>query len=174
MNKAVFVDRDGVLNEPVVIGGKPHPPRNIEDVIICRGIKEELEKLSSMGYLIIIVSNQPDVRRNVATIQEVESINLFLTKHLPVNDTYVCYHDNYDGCLCRKPKPGMLLEAARDHNLDLSLSWMIGDRKSDVDAGKLAGCRTIFIDRNYSEERPTNYDYIMTDIQGIAEAITWL
>jgi D-glycero-D-manno-heptose 1,7-bisphosphate phosphatase len=148
---AVFLDRDGVINRSVVREGVPHPPDNLGEVEILPGVREAMDLLAAAGFLRIVVTNQPDVARGTQTVEGVEAINRFLADNLPISAFYVCYHDGGDGCDCRKPRPGMLLRAAREHGIDLAASFMVGDRWSDVEAGRAAGCRAFLIDMPYSQ-----------------------
>jgi D-glycero-D-manno-heptose 1,7-bisphosphate phosphatase len=153
LRRAVFLDRDGVLNEPVVRDGKPYPPASAGEVRMVEGAAEALESLRQSGYLLIVVTNQPDVARGAATREAVDAIHARLADSLPVDEFVVCWHDDADGCACRKPAPGMLLDAARRHGIDLAASYMVGDRWRDIEAGAAAGCCTILIDRGYRERR---------------------
>lgn len=158
--RAIFLDRDGVLNHPVIRGGKCYPPSRVEDLKIYDGLRDRLQRLKDRGFALIVVTNQPDVARGTTSKSTVEGINAAIGREIPAIDRFiVCYHDNADGCDCRKPKPGMLLAGAAEFDVDLPRSYMIGDRKGDVDAGRAAGSRTIFVDRGYREAAPTNYDY---------------
>ncbi|MBA7636639.1 Histidine biosynthesis bifunctional protein HisB [subsurface metagenome] len=152
MRRAVFLDRDGVLNAPLVIDGRPYPPKSREELVILPGAAGACKRLREAGFLLIMVTNQPDVARGIQTKENVQLINKILADQLSLDAFYVCYHDDRDRCECRKPKPGMLLEAARDWRINLSKSFMVGDRWRDVEAGLRAGCQTIFIDYGYKEE----------------------
>lgn len=156
--RGVFLDRDGVLNRALVRNRKPYPPRSVTEVEIVSGVAESLRQLKEAGFVLIVVSNQPDVARGIMSKESVEAINNFLADCLPVDKFIMCYHDNSDECNCRKPKPGMLQEGAREFGIDLSKSFMIGDRWRDIEAGIAAGCKTIFIDYDYDEKRPIDYD----------------
>jgi D-glycero-D-manno-heptose 1,7-bisphosphate phosphatase len=159
-SRAIFLDRDGVLNHPVIREGKSYPPPSVEDLKVYEGLLEPLQRLKGFGFVLIVVTNQPDVARGTTPRETVEGINKVIARELPAIDKFiVCYHDNGDKCDCRKPKPGMLLAGAEEFDVDLKRSYMIGDRGSDVEAGHAAGSRTIFIDRNYREAAPTNYDH---------------
>jgi len=151
---AVFFDRDGVLNKAVIKDGKPVPPADAESLVISPGAAEKLNSLKSRGFVLVCVTNQPDVARGGRTLSNVEDMNRKVRAHLPLDDLLACFHDGQDNCNCRKPKPGLLLEAGRRWDLDLARSWMIGDRASDIAAGRAAGCRTIFLDFDYAEARP--------------------
>ena len=151
MRRAVFLDRDGVLNEASVREGKPYPPAHVSEVVLAPGVEAALDRLRGAGFLLIVVTNQPDVRRGSTSRETVEQIHEHLRARLPIDGIYVCYHDDRDACACRKPKPGLLLDAARDHEIDLARSYMIGDRWRDVAAGHAAGCRTVLIDYGYNE-----------------------
>jgi len=153
VSKAIFLDRDGVVNKSVVKDGKPYPPASIKDLEIIDGVKEGIEKLKKNGFKIFIVTNQPDVARGNTLPGNVQAINTFLERELSINGVYCCLHDDMDDCECRKPKPGMILEAAKTWNIDLSRSFMIGDRWRDIEAGKRAGVTSILIDYNYDEKK---------------------
>jgi D-glycero-D-manno-heptose 1,7-bisphosphate phosphatase len=157
-SRAIFLDRDGVLNCAVVKNGKPYPPEDANEVRIYEGLEKELSCLKDRGFAIIVVTNQPDVARGKTSRATVEAINKVIGAKIPAIDRFiVCFHDNGDSCDCRKPKPGMLMAGALEFNVDLSQSYMIGDRRTDVEAGLAAGSRTIFIDRSYREVLPTGY-----------------
>ncbi len=172
MSPAVFLDRDGVLNRTVVRDAVPHPPQSLADFEILPGVPQALQRLADAGYQLVVVTNQPDVARGTQTREVVEEMNDVLRRTLPVLDVLTCYHDNADNCSCRKPKPGMLLEAARRFTLDVSRSFMIGDRWSDVAAGQAAGCRaSILIDLPHSQRERCQADYCATDL---TDAARWI
>jgi D-glycero-D-manno-heptose 1,7-bisphosphate phosphatase len=153
-NRAVFLDRDGVLNQAIIRNGMPHPPANVEELVLAPNANTALLELKAQGFLLLVATNQPDVAKGITTRAVVEVINRRLSSELPLDDVFVCYHQDSDHCDCRKPKPGMLLEGARMHNVDLGESFMVGDRWRDVEAGQNAGCRTVFIDGGYEERQP--------------------
>jgi D-glycero-D-manno-heptose 1,7-bisphosphate phosphatase len=158
--RAVFLDRDGVLNRAIIKNGKPYPPRTLEEVEIPEDVPRALQALKEAGFLLVGVTNQPDVSRGTQKRQTVEAIHAALLKALPLENIFVCYHDDGDGCSCRKPLPGLLYQAADRYAIDLASSFMIGDRWKDVEAGQRAGCTTILIDYQYDERttvRPPEY-----------------
>jgi D-glycero-D-manno-heptose 1,7-bisphosphate phosphatase len=171
MEPAVFLDRDGVLNRPVLRNGRPHPPESVKDLTVYPDAASSLRRLKVAGYALVVVTNQPDVARGMQRAKVVHQINRELCRQVEVTAVYVCFHDDADGCLCRKPSPGLLLDAAHDLGLDLSRSFMVGDRWRDVEAGRRAGCRTVYIDRRYSERSPQNADLVTTSL---AEAVSWI
>jgi D-glycero-D-manno-heptose 1,7-bisphosphate phosphatase len=134
---------------------------------ILPGVAAAMNTLRAQGWLLIVVTNQPDVARGTKSRDEVEAINLYLQQVLPIDEFRTCYHDSGDGCDCRKPLPGALLAAADIHQIDLAASYMVGDRWRDTEAGERAGCKTIFIDYGYSEKQPQNIDY---RVRSLAEA----
>ncbi len=169
---AVFLDRDGVINHAVVHEGKPYPPARLEDVEIFSGAFSSLERLADNGYILIGVTNQPDVSRGIQSRQVVESINALIQSQLPVREIFVCYHDNSDDCDCRKPKPGLIFQAAKKYGVDLSSSWMVGDRWKDIAAGKAAGLKTVFLDCHYAETYlGMQADFTVEDIGFLADII---
>ena len=163
-NRAVFLDRDGVINQAVVKDGKPYPPRDLSELIILPGVSAAVNRLHQEGWLLIVVTNQPDVARGTTKRETVEEINQFLLSQFPFESVLTCYHDSSDDCECRKPKPGFLLESQQRYDLDLKSSYMIGDRWRDIQAGNSAGCKTIFIDYGYNEPQPTTYTYRVNDL----------
>ncbi len=169
--RAVFLDRDGVINRAIVREGKPYPPAGLEELKILPGVAQALTRLKEAGFALIVVSNQPDVARGTTPRAAVESINASLGASLPVDEFRTCFHDSGDACECRKPRPGMLLAASRDHGIDLSASFMVGDRWRDVEAGQRAGCRTLFIDYGYDERQPETCDYRVRSLTEAAEII---
>jgi D-glycero-D-manno-heptose 1,7-bisphosphate phosphatase len=164
MRRAVFLDRDGVINKAIVRAGRPYPPANVSELEILPGVPDALAKLKSDGFVLIVVSNQPDVARGTSSLAEVERINRALARALPIDEFRMCYHDSDDDCDCRKPKPGLLLTAAREWKVDLARSYMIGDRWRDIEAGKHAGCRTFFINNAYDEKCPEMFDYCVKSL----------
>lgn len=152
--RAVFLDRDGVLNRAVLRNGKPHSPASVSELELTTDAKSVLLNLKEQGYKLLVVTNQPDVSRGITPRETVEGINRQLANALPVDEIFVCYHSDEDACDCRKPKPGLLQQAARRHGIDLAASFMVGDRWRDVEAGQNAGCRTILIDDGYEERQP--------------------
>ena len=168
IRRAVFLDRDGVINRAIVRNGRPYPPQNLSALEILPGVAEAMQFLHKAGWLLIVVSNQPDVARGTAKLADVEAINQHLQKCLPIDEFRICYHDSIDMCNCRKPLPGALLSAAITHGIDLASSYMIGDRWRDTEAGERAGCKTIFLDYGYDEKQPEKYNH---RARSLAEAV---
>jgi D-glycero-D-manno-heptose 1,7-bisphosphate phosphatase len=166
---AVFLDRDGVLNTAVVRDGKPYPPDTVEQVEIPAEVAPALLRLRRAGYRLVVVTNQPDVARGHQRREVVEAINCRLTECLPLDEIRVCYHDDADGCDCRKPKPGLLLQQPA---YDIEHSVLIGDRWRDIEAGKRAGVRAaVLIDRGYKESCPT---VPAARVRSLTEAVDWI
>ena len=174
MRRAVFLDRDGVLNRCSVNGGVPHPPQTLDELCVEDGVADALAKLKEAGYLLLVVTNQPDVARGAQSKDVVEAINRRLREGLPIDDVAVCYHDNADNCDCRKPKPGMLKELARKWKVDLNHSFMVGDRHGDVLAGEAAGVRTFLVERPYSKANTCRPDFCVTGLSHAADIILTL
>lgn len=152
--RALFFDRDGVLNDTVdrgdnffVQGKKVRwtAPFNYGEFHLRSGVSELLEEAGRLGFLRILVTNQPDVTYGTMSVEEYERI-MAEVKKLPFDDIYVCTHGRDDGCLCKKPLPGMLLTAAGKWGIDLNTSYMIGDTKIDTEAAKAAGCVSILLE----------------------------
>jgi D-glycero-D-manno-heptose 1,7-bisphosphate phosphatase len=171
MRRAVFLDRDGVINCATVRNGKPYPPATLNDFIYLSGVEDCIKKLRAVGYLVIIVTNQPDVAAGTQSKQVVESMHAKLHQDMLCDDIKVCYHTDEDECGCRKPKPGMLYEAARKWDISLKESFMVGDRWRDIEAGKSAGCYTYYIDYQYQEKAPDNPDEIVSSLEDAGRRI---
>lgn len=171
MRRAVFLDRDGVINRAVVREGKPYPPANLEEVEILPGVLEALNSLNKEGLLLIVVTNQPDVARGTTALSDVEAINNHLQQCLCIDEFRVCYHDSDDGCDCRKPLPGLLTAAAIALDIDLNKSYMVGDRWRDIEAGNQAGCKTFFIDYGYAEKQPNSMNFLVSSLLEASEII---
>jgi transaldolase len=170
--RAVFLDRDGVLNQALVLGGKPGAPRTVDEFVIPPDRAACLEELKRRGFVLIVVTNQPDAARGRQSIAMIEEMHRRLQAELPVDDVLVCFHDEADNCECRKPRPGLLFEAQRKYHLDLSRSFLIGDRWKDVDAGNAAGCKTVFIDYNYNERGPSTEPSVR--VPSLRRAVSWI
>ena len=171
MKQAVFLDRDGVINRAIVRDGKPYPPANLAALEILPGVVGAMHLLHEAGWLLIVVTNQPDVARGVTPLADVEAINLHLQQCLPIDEFRTCYHDSSDGCICRKPLPGALLAAADAHGIHLESSYMVGDRWQDTEAGERAGCKTIFLDYGYNERQPKSFNHRVRSLVEAADII---
>jgi D-sedoheptulose 7-phosphate isomerase len=170
--RAVFLDRDGVINRAFVRDGKPFPPPTPQELEILPGVPEALRELKANGFELLLVTNQPDVGRGKLSVQTLDAMHEDLRAHLPLDDIVVCCHTDQDKCDCRKPMPGMIIEAARKHNIDLAASFMVGDRWRDIDAGYNAGCKTILIDYGYSERPPDHEPDVR--VRSLREAADWI
>lgn len=169
MKQAIFLDRDGVINSTIIKEGKPFSPRKFEDFEFVDGIKNVLERFKTEGLLNIVVTNQPDIARGLMKKEELRKMHNLIRENLPVDDIFICPHDDADNCNCRKPKPGMLLEAAKKWDIDLSESFMIGDSWKDIEAGRNAGCTTLLIDSPYNKQ--IDSDLRANGLSAVAEMI---
>jgi D-glycero-D-manno-heptose 1,7-bisphosphate phosphatase len=169
--RAVFLDRDGVINRAIVRDGKPYPPHHLSELEILPGVADALARLRRAGFHLVVVTNQPDVSRGTQRREVIDDMHAALAAALPIDGFQVCDHDDRDECVCRKPKPGMLEAAAAERHLSLSDSFMVGDRWRDVEAGRRAGCRTVFVDYHYAEARPDRPD---ATVASLSEAVDWI
>lgn len=167
----VFLDRDGVLNAARIVDGRPLPPRTLGELEILDGARAACAELSDAGFTLIGVTNQPDIARGTTDRATVDALNHAVTEALALDDLVVCPHDDADDCACRKPRPGMILAAAARWDIDLEHSVTVGDRWRDVEAGKAAGTKTVYIDRNYAERRPESPDLT---VAGLEESTAWI
>lgn len=172
-NRAIFLDRDGVINEVVFHDSvKPSSPWKFDEFRFIPKIEEPLEELKAMGFNLFIISNQPDISRGYIEMGTTERINQAIYEHLPIQEIMVCSHDDKDDCPCRKPKPGMLLELSNKWDIDLKNSFLIGDNWKDIEAGKAAGCITFLLDRTYN--RAVEADHRVKDIDEMVGIIKLL
>ncbi|MDE1174025.1 MAG: HAD family hydrolase [Parvibaculaceae bacterium] len=168
---AVFLDRDGVINAVVMRDGKVASPRLLSEFMLEPGVEEALAELRQAGFLLFVVTNQPDIRRGLMSPQVLDAIHARLRDLLPVDDIAFCPHDNADECECRKPKPGMLLDLAKRWNVDLARSFMIGDQDRDIECGRRAGCITILLGKSYNSGSEAKADYLVSGITAAAGVI---
>ncbi len=171
MRKAVFLDRDGVINRSEVRGGKPYAPTRAEDFELLPGAADAMVALRAAGWLVIVVTNQPDLATGKQSRTGIDAMHQPLRDAGMVDDIKVCPHVDADHCACRKPRPGMLLDAAREWGIDLNASIMVGDRWRDIEAGQAAGCRTIFVDHGYAEKQPERPDSVVMSLAQAQELI---
>lgn len=169
--KAVFLDRDGVLVRSEIRDGKPYAALTLADFQILPEAPDAVRRLKDAGYVTVLVTNQPELARGNVDQSTMDAMHAALGSALPLDDVRVCPHDSDDGCDCRKPAPGMLLAAARELGLDLPESYMVGDRWRDVGAGRAAGCRTILIERGYTEPERETPDFTVADMAEAARLI---
>ena len=149
--RAVFLDRDGVINRVILLDGKPYSPRKYDEFILNDGIRESVYKIKELGY------NQPDLARGQITQGVLDLMTQKMRWEIPLDDVYICPHDDHHGCSCRKPKPGMLIQAAEKWKIDLASSFLIGDTWKDIQAGKAAGCKTVLLDAPYNQDVPCEF-----------------
>ena len=171
MVRAVFLDRDGVLNKAIVREGKPYSPATLEDLVVPPDAEKALRALRNQGLRLVMVTNQPDIARGKVRRETVQQINQYLCRVLPIDAVEICEHDDADDCECRKPRPGMLLRAAERDKILLSESFMVGDRWRDIEAGRRAGCRTILIGDGYAEGLTSAPDIA---VASLSEAADWI
>ena len=157
--KAIFLDRDGTLNKVYIENGLPISPSSLNKFKIIKGVKKSINRLKKLNFLCILITNQPDVFRGKISKKTVVKMNSYIKKKIKLDDMFVCYHDNEHNCSCRKPKPGLLVKASKKWKIDLNKSFMIGDRWKDILAGKKVGCKTIFINNNYKNDKKVKADF---------------
>lgn len=160
MKRAVFLDRDGVINANIERDGRPVAPKTLAQFRLLPGVEEAVRSLMQHGYLIVVITNQPDVANGLTERTTVDAMHDIIRAKLAVDDIEVCFHNDAAGCDCRKPRPGMILKAAAKHGIDLPRSYVVGDRWRDIVAGRSAGCSTIFIDYGYKQDGPNLPDMV--------------
>lgn len=166
-----FLDRDGVLNAAIVDRGQPRPPASVDELELLPGAVGACNRLRAGGYVLVLVTNQPDIARGRQRVDVVDMMNAEVARRCGIDAIEVCLHDDGDGCLCRKPLPGMLITAARRLGISLSASVTVGDRWKDVAAGRAAGTATVFVDHGYDEPRPAAPDLV---VSCLADAVPWI
>jgi D-glycero-D-manno-heptose 1,7-bisphosphate phosphatase len=171
LRPAVFLDRDGVIVVPEFRDGRSFAPRRLEDFKLYPEAAASLQKLKQVGFLLAVVTNQSAVGNGVISRLEVEAMHEIMTRELPLDAVKVCFHSQRDHCGCRKPKPGMILETAKELGINLKKSFMVGDSSGDVEAGRAAGCATVFIDLGYALPAPDSPDYVAHSIAEAADLI---
>ncbi len=171
VRKAVFLDRDGVINRSLIVNGKPKAPINYKDFIFLPNSKKSINLLIKNNYLVFVVTNQPDIGNKKILISEINLMHDKIMQQTKIEKIFMCPHSQKKNCDCRKPKIKFLLFAKKNYNLDLSKSFVVGDRFTDIQMGINSGCRTIFINRSYKEEYPKNRDYEVKNILQAAQII---
>ena len=161
-----------MINQAVVRDGKPYPPTGVNELKLVEGAADALRDLKQAGFLLIVVTNQPDIARGTRDCAAADAIHEALRKTLPLDAFFVCPHDDSDQCDCRKPLPGLLLRAAEKYEIDMPRSFMVGDRWRDIDAGAGAGCATVWIDYGYCEKRSAAEPSATVD--SISAAADWI
>jgi D-glycero-D-manno-heptose 1,7-bisphosphate phosphatase len=169
--RAVFLDRDGVLNENLIRNDRPYAPRRLEDFRLLPGVEDAVQRLKAAGFLTIVVTNQPDVADGITPRATVDAMHAELQRHLSLDDIKICFHNNADHCTCRKPLPGMILEAAAERGIALAESYLIGDRWRDIKAGQAAGCHAIFIDYGFKQDEAVEPNAV---VRSLPEAVSYI
>ena len=171
MVRAVFLDRDGVLNANVQRDGRAVAPERLDQFQILSGAADAARRLKAAGFLLIVVTNQPDVSTGRTTLATIDAMHDELSKSMPIDEFNACYHVDADNCECRKPRPGMIIDSAKRHGIDLGASFLVGDRWRDVEAGRAAGCTTIYVDYGIAQEGPLHPDRV---VKSLAEAADFI
>jgi len=171
MVRAVFLDRDGVINANLERNGKPVAPTSLAEFRILPGVAKAVRQLKDAGFLIVVVTNQPDVRTGLTSKATVEAMHDEIRRQMPIDDFFICFHIDTDNCACRKPKSGLLLTAAEKYGIDFASSYIVGDRWRDVLAGQAAGCTTIFVDYGFVQDQPATADQTVKSLADAAEFI---
>jgi D-glycero-D-manno-heptose 1,7-bisphosphate phosphatase len=156
--KALFLDRDGVLNKAIIIKKKPYSPRLISQIVVSNELKKILS-VAKNEYFLIGITNQPDVGDKIISRQKGIKINNKVKKYYKLDELYSCYHIRNANCICRKTKIGLVLKAKKKYKINLKQSFVIGDRWSDMELGKKLNCKTIFIDYKYKEKKPKYFNF---------------
>lgn len=169
-NKAIFLDRDGVISKPIIIKRKTYAPRKFKDFKLYPFVRYYLSKLKKKNFLLIVITNQPDINNNLVNIEEIKKMHEKLLT-TDIDDIFFCPHTKKEICKCRKPKIGMINAAIKKHKINPKKSFLIGDRLSDIQAGIKINCKTIFIDRNYDEKKPKK---IITHVKSFRQAAKYI
>jgi D-glycero-D-manno-heptose 1,7-bisphosphate phosphatase len=171
VRRAVFLDRDGVINKLIKKGEAYYSPHRTGELELYPGVRRSLEILKCLKFVIVVFTNQPDIKRGMMILEDLQAMHETIKNELPIDDIFVCLHDDSDLCACRKPEPGLLLEAASKWNIDLGKSFVIGDRWRDIEAGSRAGCGTLLIGDSKDQERPCRPDHTAGDLASAVRII---
>lgn len=169
--RAVFFDRDGVINRAIIVDGKPKSPKLINELFIYNEAIELIKMVRNLDLVPIIITNQPEIARGNITLDQANAINDYILRVTQVERVYMCPHDDADSCQCRKPKPGLLKEASKELGINLKTSYCIGDRWRDIEAGLSVGTKTIWIDRGYIEPEPNYFDLKISSLKEAGDFI---
>lgn len=169
--RAVFLDRDGVINANIERDGRLVAPTRIEQFVLLPGVEDAVRRLKAAGFLVVVVTNQPDVATGRNSRDTIEAMHAVIRSRMPVDDIKACFHVDADNCECRKPKPGMILQAAAEYGIDLPASYVVGDRWRDIEAGRIAGCSTIFVDYSVAQDGPCRPD---KTVRSLPEAVSYI
>ena len=178
MNRALFLDRDGIVDELVFYqsSGEWESPRRLADLRMIEGVSAPLRRLAGAGWLLFIITNQPSFAKGKTSKEELVEVHEAVVRALevPIAKSYLCFHQAEDRCECRKPSPHFLCEAAREFDVDLAQSWMVGDQDSDLACGRAAGCRVALIEHRGSEHKRGRIepDLRVRDLEELASALT--
>ena len=173
MRRAAFLDRDGIINRKAREG---EYVTRWEDMEILPGVAEAIALLNQAGFCVIVVSNQRCVARELITTGELDALHQRMCQALvsagaKIDAIYYCPHENRPACRCRKPQPGLLLDAARAYNIDLAASWMIGDSKADMEAGRSAGCKTALMAGSDESSKPEPDMILVSLLDGVQQIL---
>ncbi len=171
MTKAIFWDRDGVINEVTIVNNKALSPRKFIDFKLTQEISEHFQRTRELEFKNIIVTNQPDIARGLMAVEILDEMHALLEKELLVDEINLCPHDDLDQCSCRKPEPGLIIKSAEKNGIDLTKSYLLGDTRRDMLAGKAAGCKTILLQREYNNDAVELADYVITNIREMFDFI---
>jgi len=174
MRRAVFLDRDGVLTKLVARRGAPYSPLTLEEFEVVPTARAAVWVLKKLGLVVVVATNQPDVRRGLLSEAELRRMHEMLRRTVPIDAVYVCTHDDVDGCDCRKPKPGMLLRASKDFEIDLPASFLVGDTWKDIQAGKKVRCTTFLVETRATGQLVEEPDHKVATLQAAVEQIVQL
>ena len=169
LRQAVFFDRDGILVEAPVVDGHPKSARTVEDLILIPAAVHLCAELAGAGVLLFMITNQPNISRMKVDPRSVDQQNQIVAKACQLTAVRVCPHDDSSGCHCRKPRPGMITDLAKEYSIDLIRSVVVGDRWRDIEAGTQAGSQTVFVDYGYDERQPTDQT---ASVRSVEEAAT--
>jgi D-glycero-D-manno-heptose 1,7-bisphosphate phosphatase len=171
VRRVVFLDRDGVVTVPREVSGKGYAARSISELQFYNDAAESVLRLKAARFDVVIVTNQPDISAGLITLSTLDDIHGVVATHLKVDRIRTCTHLAVDACQCRKPLPGLLIAEGVEEPLSFASSWMVGDRDSDIEAGRAVGCRTIFIDRSWVSETGEKADVTAADLAHAVDAI---
>jgi D-glycero-D-manno-heptose 1,7-bisphosphate phosphatase len=172
MKQCVFLERDGILTHPVVVGRNQRSPLTLREFVVRTEVSPLLHELKAAGFLLIVITNQPELSQGSLSRRELDAMHQLLLRTFALDDILVCPHEEMERCSCRKPKAGLLIEAAHKWRLDLSRSFVVSDKWQDAEAARRAGVTSLMLDSPWLG--PGHHDFVLPDLATLVDRLLQL